>query len=253
MPRVLLRSLTFAVLLAALLPELFATAPTAPGPGPRYPQEFVLKPLKLLPASLRAVMTLQQAAILDSYRSVPDPGPEAVGGALAAEVEAALRTLTAEKPSMDDLAKRFGRIAGLTARFADVSRFGEGLEAGWFADFARYRNSCLHKYVAVFYDHSPLLFVDGDVGAYLEETRARCEKYARMVAGIYREGGDSSTFDDLSPAFGISALHYSHTITDVANLWLYCWWKSGGDMTNTPYYTPPPAPATGKTEEEDLE
>lgn len=249
MPRVLLRSLTLAV----LVPALFAAVPAAPEPGPGYPREFVLKPLKLLPASLRTVMALQQAAILDSYRTVPDPGPEAVGRALTAEVEAALRALATEKPSMEDLAKRFGRIAGLTARFADVGRFAANAEAGWFTDFDRYRNSCLHKYVAVFYDHSPLLFVDGDVGAYLEETRARCEKYARMVAEIYREGGNASTFDDLSPAFGISALHYSHTITDVANLWLYCWWKSGGDMTNTPYFTPPPRPDPGETEEEDLE
>ena len=96
-------------------------------------------------------------------------------------------------------------------------------------------------FVPVFYDYSPVLFTERNLPAYVESMEARNRAYAERVLDVYRRGGTSRTFDDRSPAFGLAALHYSHTITDIANVWLYCWREANGDLGGVPFFPYPAA------------
>ncbi len=220
--------------------------------NPGYPEQFVLKPLKLLPPSLRLALDAHQPEILQSFR-------EGISGlstdgellaALKSEMKSAIDGLLGQKPGLADLAAPLGRMAWIVARLGDPDRFRRDSDAGWFADFSLYRRKNVGRCVAVFYDHDPALFEKGDIESFQRSISTRAANYARGVAEAYRAGGNSSSFDDLSPAFGLVSLQYSHTVTDVANVWLFCWSEADGDMTGTPYYTytepaqPPKEPAT---------
>ena len=204
-----------------------------------YPEEFVLKPLKLLPPSLRLALDAHQPEILKSFREgVPGLSTDKdLLAALKSEMKSAIDGLMGQKPSLADLIAPLGRMAWIVARLGDPDRFHRESEAGWFTDFSLYRRKNVGRCVAVFYDHDPALFERGDIEAFQRSISARAADYAKRVAEAYRAGGNSSSFDDLSPAFGLVSLQYCHTVTDVANVWLFCWSEADGDMTGTPYYT----------------
>ncbi len=74
------------------------------------------------------------------------------------------------------------------------------------------------------------------------ESLVRLIRFRRKwISGQYHESyprkleeSEWSAFDVRSPMFGISALFYSHSINDIAALWLWAWRSANGDMTGRP-------------------
>ena len=60
---------------------------------------------------------------------------------------------------------------------------------------------------------------------------SRTAAFTPLIAEEYRRG-DSASFDDLSTAFGVASVCYSHAVTDTANLFTYIWREAGGVVLN---------------------
>ncbi len=61
------------------------------------------------------------------------------------------------------------------------------------------------------------------------------------LARTYARAGDPpnpALFDDRSVPFAVASLSYSHTFTDIVNVWLAAWSRGGGDMDAIPYFEP---------------
>ncbi|NLI46196.1 MAG: hypothetical protein GX414_03735 [Acidobacteria bacterium] len=212
-----------------------APAPVEPGPPP---DAVVISARKLMPPALRDIMERRQHVLLAAFRSTAPaadlPGARAE---LVNELTAMDRRL-AGTPLFDEVVAGFGAIARRVCDHNTMGKFAESAEEhAYFTDFHNFVDCKHHRFVAVFNDYSPLLFVDDRSDLYLEAMAQRNRNYAHRIAALYREGGSSRTFDDRSPAFGLASLHFSHTITDIANLWLYCWRRANGDLTGTPFYS----------------
>ena len=96
-------------------------------------------------------------------------------------------------------------------------------------DFEQYFERSLAKFPTVFYG----LDDDFRMGNYLDRTFARTRTYYPLMSEEYFRGGvqrSSSEFDDRSTAFGVASVCYSHSVTDLVNLYYYIWRQSGGDV-----------------------
>lgn len=193
-----------------------------------------------MPASLQQQLTQRERSLADGFAQAEAPAtPADARQALRTELDRQIRLL-AGTPAFDDVVFQFGRIArlvyGLNAWKSYVRAAGDDR---FLADFSLFAQRKTPKFVPVFYDYSTLLFRDRDPDAYMTRIIQRNEDYTRRILDIYRAGGNSRQFDERSPAFGLAALQYSHTITDIANLWLFCWREANGDMAGTPFYSYP--------------
>jgi len=95
------------------------------------------------------------------------------------------------------------------------------------ADYAHYFEMRVAKFPTVFYGPEPHL----RLGAFLDRTLSRTAALTPLIAEEYRRG-DSASFDDLSTAFGVASVCYSHAVTDTANLFTYIWREAGGVVLN---------------------
>jgi hypothetical protein len=237
------RALLPALILGLALPAIAAGGTPSPRiSGANMAESALLRSRKLMPDSLRQVLERRETFLLRGFR---DPARPADLGAARRELEGALaeqRLMLAGFPHFDDIVASFGRIARAVCELNALRRHCPGEQAAaWFDDYEPYMERKSALFVPVFYDYSPLLFTERDLPAYVESMEARNRDYAARVMDVYRQGGSSRTFDDRSPAFGLAALHYSHTITDVANVWLYCWREANGDLGGVPFFPYPAA------------
>ncbi|GEM_PF-633112 len=230
-----------------LMGSAAGAAPAVPAESSPPPDAIAINARKLMPPALRDILERRQHALLTAFRNT---APSAdLTGARAALVDelAAMDRRLAGTPLFDEVVAGFGAIARRVCDHNAWEKFAESAdEHAFFTDFNGFIDRKHPRFVAVFNDYSPLLFSDGRSDLYLDTMAQRNRNYAHRVAALYRGGGSARTFDDRSPAFGLAALHYSHTITDIANLWLYCWRRANGDLTGTPFYSYPRKPPQGE-------
>ena len=237
-----IRSLTISLMIALSVASASSAPPGAPDEGhdTSLITDLTLKTRHLMPESLKTLLRQREHVLIRGVCETVEPIPaDRIRPLIDTEMEA-LRNQLNGTPDFDDVVYRFGRLARLVVAATDWDNFAREPDApAVFSDFRKYIRQRHSRFVAVFYDYSPLLFRQRQPAAYLEQMLTRCRDYTRRVEEIYRQGGSSRTFDDRSPAFGLAALQYSHTITDIANLWLYCWREANGDMTGVPFYPYP--------------
>lgn len=96
-------------------------------------------------------------------------------------------------------------------------------------DFERYFERRMPKFPTVFYGLDPHFRLI----SYLERTFSRTAKLYPLMSEEYFRSGErrtSAEFDDRSTAFGVASICYSHSVTDVVNLYYYIWREAGGDV-----------------------
>jgi hypothetical protein len=240
------RALLPALILGLALPAVAAGGIPSPRvSGANLAESALLRSRKLMPDSLRQILERRETILLRGFR---EPGRPADLDAARRELEAALaeqRLMLAGFPHFDDIVANFGRIARAVCELNALRRHcPDGQASAWLDDYEPYMERKGALFVPVFYDYSPLLFTERNLPAYIDLIGVRNRDYAARVIDLYRRGGSSRTFDDRSPAFGLAALHYSHTITDVANVWLYCWREANGDLGGVPFFPYPAAKPT---------
>jgi hypothetical protein len=235
------RALFPALILGLAIPAIAAGGLPSPRvSGANLAETALLRSRKLMPDSLRHILERRETFLLRGFRETARPADLA---AARRELDAALaeqRQMLAGFPHFDDIVASFGRIARAVCELNALRRYcPDGQDAAWLDDYEPYMERKGALFVPVFYDYSPLLFHERNLPAYADAIEARNRDYAARVLAVYRQGGSSRTFDDRSPAFGLAALHYSHTITDIANVWLYCWREANGDLGGVPFYPYP--------------
>jgi hypothetical protein len=76
----------------------------------------------------------------------------------------------------------------------------------------------------------------------------RASSFLPPIRNAYTPDGrprSASAFDERSLPFGVASLSYSHSVNDIARIWLYIWSQAGGDMEGLPF-AQTPGEKTGK-------
>ncbi|MBN2430390.1 MAG: hypothetical protein JXQ27_02895 [Acidobacteria bacterium] len=233
-------------LIAVLLVLLAASPLAARALDDELSADRMLKCRKLMPEPLRDLMQRREQILRRGFAGTSFAGNEtAIRTALLTEMDV-MRRLLADGRSLEDIIFQFGRLARLACDYTDWAVYATGADdAHRLADFNAFIRRKQSRFIAVFYDYSPRLFEAHDLAAYLDDMARYSSSLTGQVVSLYRQGGHAAVFDDRSPAFGLAARHYSHTITHMANIWLYCWREGHGDMTGVPFY-PYPLPHASK-------
>ena len=141
-------------------------------------------------------------------------------------------------PKFKSIIKRYIEMLSLTVKLNDLTLYTKKNSTNYYymVDFKKFLKMKYGKFVPVFYGYSKVLFLKRDLNSFFKSICDRDEKFYLKLIKEYKKGGNSSTFDDRSAAFGIASILFSKTITDFANIVIYTWWISNGDTTNTPYF-----------------
>jgi len=119
-------------------------------------------------------------------------------------------------------------------------------EARYSRDYSRYIESARERFNATFYGDGRQIDEPRDLSALVRLTFARGRGFYPLIAQEYRRidyGSGQRQFDDRSTAYALSALAYSHAISDTIGVLRYIWLRSGGaDSRTFLKLTPPVSP-----------
>jgi hypothetical protein len=205
--------------------------------GPKTVSRMTDGALRVAPVSLRAALLAHEQDV----RAGVEEGLALTGAdpaSAAAAVVEAIPGLAAKQAPFSELARAYGRLAGLAFLANDPFR-GGGKERirDLRGDYFAYVERSLPRIVLTFdgYDSPP---VGKDVRDYLDARQRGLERYRTALDHDYFPDGrrvSSETFDDLSNAFGTAQNLLSHAVSDAAKLWLHAWESMNGDTYATPY------------------
>lgn len=152
---------------------------------------------------------------------------------LHAEVRSAIKKVR-EQRSMSEVVESLGRIAHLTADVNNpfVTANAPARVAESRLDFEQYLERKLTKFPTVFYG----LQRDFKLEPYFDAALIRASNFYPLLDEEYFRGGERHTsddFDDRSTAFGIAAVSYSRSVSDLVNVYYYIWKEAGGDVRSS--------------------
>jgi hypothetical protein len=229
--RILRPSIFAALTLALLLCPL-----ASPAYGPKTVVRMTDGTLRVAPVSLRAALLAYEKELragVEEGLAVRDEDPAAA----AAIVAEAIPTLAAKQASFSEIARAYGRLAGLAFQCNDPLRGQKNSRLkGLSGDYYGYVERVLPRLVLTFDGYQTGR--DADARAFLVAREPWLERYRKALESDYFPGGrraSSLTFDDLSNAFGTAQSVLSHAVSDAANLWLGVWESMNGDFAATPY------------------
>ncbi|MEE8524856.1 MAG: hypothetical protein V3T72_13055 [Thermoanaerobaculia bacterium] len=222
-------------LLAATLPAHAWT--------PASQQRIAEMAARLAPPDLHRQLARHRAAflqgILDPFREA-EPAHHYANGdgsgrldqAIAQAVDNAIAAIRAHQP-FEEVAYRAGIVSHYLADANNPLNSDESDrdEGRYFADFLRYLEHVEPRLKLVFYGFRGGFQGRRDLPGLIAETLERSRGLYPMVGREYRRVGFVSgvgAFDDLSTAYGVAALSYSHAISDIAEVLRYIWIEAGG-------------------------
>jgi hypothetical protein len=234
------KKLSSATALAALALAVLLGPLAAFGYGPKAVVRMTDGTLRVAPASLRAALLAYEKDLragVEEGLAVRDSDPARA----AATVVEAIPTLAAKQAPFSEIARAYGRLAGLAFQCNDPLRGQEnGRLKGLSGDYYGYVERVLPRLPLTFDGYRAER--DGDARAFLAGREPWLERYRKALENDYFPGGhrvSSETFDDLSNAFGTAQSVLSHAVSDAANLWLRAWESMSGDSAATPYLKRP--------------
>ena len=101
-------------------------------------------------------------------------------------------------------------------------------------EFNRYMELNLEKFPFVFYGYNSQYLAKNDIKAFSYSIVDRSSKLHDIIINSLYNGGHikpAESFDEKSLIFGSAAITYQHSISNVAQLWLYIWKRAHGDVT----------------------
>ncbi|MBI1745788.1 MAG: hypothetical protein HYR55_04275 [Acidobacteria bacterium] len=199
---------------------------------------------QLMPAHFKKILDQRRDHLVAAANQFVTAQPTAGSIALVERIEARVQIIQqglSQNVSFDNLVSEFGLLARLMADLEDPTPHAEAVSTATqlHHEFFALLEKKKAKLPTVFYGYDAALFQKRDLRLFLMGIAERSRLAGERLAGTYVNRGKVRAFadaDDRSPAFGIAALYYSHTISDVANVWLYLWWQSFGDMRGTPFF-----------------
>ncbi len=239
----MLRNLAWALLVAATFagpalgwtPESeIAIAERAAQFAPRDLQRQIEKYPQQLRAGVRAA--IENPAV---GRSLADT--------LATEVERAVDAIRSHKP-FPEVIQRLGQVTHYVALANDALAVGSSdpQEARYARDYSHYVESARPRFAATFYGDGRRVEAPAELDGMIRRAFDRGRSYYPMIGNEYRRidfGEGRRLFDDRSTAYGLSALAFSHSISDTIGVLRYIWLRAGGaDSRMFPMLTPPSSP-----------
>ncbi len=191
-----------------------------------------------MPDSLKRILEREWPALENGLKSQPvlaflDPaGRRKAEEALQREMRLISRLLRS-RPRFSDLAREFGKTARILI-FLNLPE-GDGMTASDFDSLLRYLEKNTPKFPLVVYDDPGK--EPGSLREFLEEIRGRRLRLSERYREAYPRGLGAypeEVFDARSPLFGIASLSFSHSVNDIARLWLWAWKSANGDMAGRP-------------------
>lgn len=205
--------------------------------GPKAVVRMTDGALRVAPVALRSALLAYEKDLragVEESLSTPVKDPAEA----ASKVSAAIPALAARQAPFSEIARAYGRLAGLAFLANDPFRAaGAGRFKALAPDYFGYVDRVLPRLVLTFdgYEAYP---EGADARAFLASRGEGLERYREALEHDYFPGGrrvSSETFDDLSNAFGTAQAVLSHAVSDAANLWLRAWESMRGDTAATPY------------------
>lgn len=198
---------------------------------------------RLAPPDLHRQLARHRAAylqgVLDPFREAEpahhyanSDGSGNLDQAIAQAVANAIAAIRAHQP-FEEVAYRVGIVSHYLADANNPLNSDESdrEEGRYFADFLRYLEKVEPRVELVFYGFRGSFQGRRDLPGLIDETLRRSRGFYPMVGREYRRVGFASgisAFDDLSTAYGVAALSYSHAISDIAEVLRYIWIEAGG-------------------------
>jgi hypothetical protein len=154
---------------------------------------------------------------------------------LSLEVERAIDAIRSHRP-FAEVAQRLGQVAHYVAQANNPLAVGSSdpAEPRYSRDYSRYVESAQARFNVTFYGDGRQVEAPADLSSLLRQTFARGRAFYPMLASEYRRidyGEGRRQFDDRSTAYGLSALAFSHSISDTIGVLRYIWLRAGGADT----------------------
>jgi len=167
--------------------------------------------------------------------------------ALYTEVENAIEAIRLHRP-FAEIVQRLGQVTHYVALANHPLAIGSSdpQEPRYARDYPVYVASAIPRFNPTFYGDGRLVNQPRDLSLLVHTALARSRSTYELIANEYRRigyGRGQGTFDDRSTAFGVSALSYSHSISDTIGVLRYIWVRAGGaDSRKYLKLTPPTTP-----------
>jgi len=191
-----------------------------------------------MPESLKRMLDKHRQELELGLRAQPLDSSCSAPGASQLEVDLRQRAMTINgllrsKPRFRELAREMGAAARLII-YLNMPEGDSPLSTQ--LDFVlRYINKNSPSFPLVVYD-DPGKGID-TIEDFLRSISHRRALLSKRLQEAYPEGlaiSSLEAYDFRSAVFGISSLVYSHSINDIAKLWLSAWIEANGDMTGRP-------------------
>ncbi|MDX1583599.1 MAG: hypothetical protein R3338_08370 [Thermoanaerobaculia bacterium] len=156
---------------------------------------------------------------------------------LRREIDQAVQIMRERRP-IEEFVYQLGVVAHLTADLNHPIHVGsdERLDAKRI-DYEQYLERRRARFPTVFYGIESPRTLD----RVIRRARARSRTYEPLLRSEYFRGGASRwsrQFDDRSTAFAIASLSWSHSVSDLVNIYYEIWRQVGGDTGNASLLRP---------------
>ncbi len=148
------------------------------------------------------------------------------------EIDNAIEAIEKHRP-FAEIVQRLGQVTHyvIVANDPLAVANGDPNEPRYRRDWPRYVESAMPRFNPTFYGDGRRIESRRDLEAWWRRTLQRSRASYPMVAAEYDRihfGRGAELFDDRSTAFGVSALAYSHAISDTIGVLRYIWLRAGG-------------------------
>ncbi len=204
---------------------------------------------RFAPPDLRRQIEKHPRALEDGVRAaIANPAVgRSVADTLATEAERAVDAIRNHRP-FAEVVQRLGQVTHYVALANNSLAVGSGdpQERRYARDYSRYMESARPRFAATFYGDGRRVEAPAELDWLVRRAFERGRSYYPMIGQEYRRidfGEGRRLFDDRSTAYGLSALAFSHAISDTIGVLRYIWLRAGGaDSRMFPKLTPPSSP-----------
>ncbi|MEM7587272.1 MAG: hypothetical protein AAF560_28050 [Acidobacteriota bacterium] len=161
-----------------------------------------------------------------------DDGTGRLDESINVAIENAILAITSHQP-FNEIAYRLGIVSHFVADANNPLNASQKdpAEGRYYADFLRYLEHAEPRVRIVFYGFRPNFNGRRDLPQLVSEALERSRGFYPAVGREYRRirfASGIGGFDDLSSAFGVASLSYSHAVSDIAEVLRYIWLEAGG-------------------------
>lgn len=196
-----------------------------------------------MPESLRRVLWRNQVGLEAGANSVSMHEFLSAEGRLLLEKKVLEKAklivqLLSSNPRFSDVSREFGALAPMMVYMNLPTR--EDFSEDDLRSLLRHILQYEAKFRLVVYEDGRATDIVQKLPELLQQIRLRRAHLTRRFYKAYPSGLNEYSSDDFpprSPLFGIASLVYSHSINDLAKVWLSAWKSANGDMSGRPWST----------------